>query len=136
MPDTFSKETRSQIMSKIRSNKTAAELVLKNALVGRHFRYQPKKIHGNPDFASKKKKIVIFVDGCFWHKCPKCYTAPKSNKKYWLPKIKRNVGRDKKINKLLKKEGWEVIRIWEHDVIKKKTTSKKILAKLSIKGLS
>lgn len=136
MPDKFSKKTRSQIMSKIRSNKTVAELVLKKALTGRHFIYQPKKIYGNPDFASKEKKIAIFVDGCFWHKCPKCYTAPKSNKKYWLPKIKRNVSRDKKINKLLKKERWKIIRIWEHDVIKKKTSSKKILAKLAIKGLS
>ena len=118
MPDTFSKKTRSRIMSKIGSNKTVAELILKKALSGRHFTYQPKKIYGNPDFASKKKRIAIFVDGCFWHKCPKCYTVPKSNKEYWLPKIKRNVGRDKKINKLLKKDGWKIIRIWEHEIKK------------------
>ena len=105
-------------MSKIGSNKTVAELILKKALSGRHFTYQPKKIYGNPDFASKKKRIAIFVDGCFWHKCPKCYTVPKSNKEYWLPKIKRNVGRDKKINKLLKKDGWKIIRIWEHEIKK------------------
>lgn len=116
MPDKFSKGIRSKIMSKIRSNETVAELTLKKALVGNYFRYQPKKIYGNPDFANKRKKVAIFVDGCFWHKCPKCYITPKSNKKYWLQKIKGNIARDKKINKFLKKYGWTIIRIWEHEI--------------------
>lgn len=115
MPDKFSKETRSRVMSKIRSKNTVIETILKNLLKGLHLRQYPK-IYGNPDFGSKKRKIAIFVDGCFWHKCPKCYVKPKSNKKYWLPKIEKNVERDKKINKRLKKEGWRVIRVWEHKI--------------------
>ena len=56
------------------------------------------------------------MDGCFWHRCPKCFKAPKSNKRYWNQKIKRNVERDKEQNKYLRKNGWEVIRVWEHQI--------------------
>lgn len=117
MPDKFSKEARSKIMSKIRSKNTAIELVLKKGLKGLYFRYHPKT-YGNPDFGISKRKIAIFIDGCFWHKCPKCYIEPQSNKKYWLPKIQKNAERDKKINEHLKKEGWITIRIWEHEIKK------------------
>ncbi len=112
MVDWLDKKTRSKIMSCIRSKNTKPELILKKYLKGSH----PKCIIGNPDFANKEKKIAIFVDGCFWHKCPKCYRAPKSNKRYWLPKINRNVERSKEVTRTLKKDGWKVIRIWEHDI--------------------
>jgi len=59
------------------------------------------------------------VDGCFWHKCPKCFKQPKSNKEYWVPKIQRNVQRDKEQNLYLKRNAWKVIRIWEHDIKEK-----------------
>lgn len=90
---------------------------MKKGLQGLYFRYHPK-IYGNPDFASKQKKVAIFADGCFWHKCPKCYIEPKSNKKYWLSKIQKNVERDRAINRNLRKNGWTVIRIWEHEIKK------------------
>ena len=115
MPDTVSKKKRSQIMSKIRNKETNLELNFKELMKGLKFRYQPK-VFGKPDFASKKLKIAVFVDSCFWHKCPKCYIEPKSNKKYWLPKIEKNVKRDKINNRLLKKDGWKIIRIWQHDI--------------------
>jgi len=72
------------------------------------------------------RKVCIFVDGCFWHKCPKCYKEPNSNRSYWIPKLDKNIIRDKKQNKLLKKEGWKVIRIWEHEIMSdiKKTVKK------------
>lgn len=117
MSDTFSKEKRSQIMSKVRSKETKIELQFKNLLKGLRFRYQPK-ILGKPDFALRKCNIVIFIDSCFWHKCPKHFRQPATNKKYWIPKINRNVERAKEVNKQLKKEGWKVLRFWEHEIKK------------------
>lgn len=117
MPDSVSKRKRSQIMSKVRSKETKLELQFKELIKGRRFRYQ-QKIKGNPDFASKKNKIAIFIDSCFWHKCPKHFRQPNSNKKYWIPKIKRNVERAKEVNKQLKEDGWKVIRFWEHEIKK------------------
>lgn len=115
MADRVSKEKRSEIMSKIRKTNTKPELLLKNKLKGTYFRYQPK-LPGNPDFAIKSKKIVIFIDGCFWHKCPRCFRPPKSNRKYWRPKIEGNVRRDRRISKEYRLKGWKIIRIWEHQV--------------------
>lgn len=78
------------------------------------FSYQPKNIFGKPDFADKKNKIAVFIDGCFWHGCKKHYRAPKQNGKYWREKIRRNIERDKEVSRGLKKQGWKVVRIWEH----------------------
>ncbi len=103
-------------MSKIRSKDTKLELNFKKLLVGLRFRYQPKII-GKPDFASKNLKIAIFIDSCFWHKCPKHFRQPSSNKSYWKPKINRNVKRAKEANNILRKEGWKVIRFWEHEIM-------------------
>ena len=104
-------------MFKIRSKETKLELKFKDLIKGFRFRYQPKVI-GKPDFASKKLKIVIFIDSCFWHKCPKHFRRPNSNKTYWKPKIERNVERAKEVDKQLRKEEWKVIRFWEHEIMK------------------
>jgi len=103
-------------MSHIRSKNTKPELMLKEKLKGSYLRYQPK-MFGRPDFASKKKKIAIFIDGCFWHKCPKCYKQPTTNREYWIDKVKRNTARDNKITRELETCGWTVIRFWEHEVL-------------------
>lgn len=117
--DLFSKKTRSKIMSKIKSKDTSPEKKLRKALWEKGYRYRIHyKLPGKPDIVFVSKKTAIFVDGCFWHKCPKCYIPPKSNKKYWLPKIEKNVERDKENTKRLQKEGWKVIRIWEHEINK------------------
>jgi DNA mismatch endonuclease (patch repair protein) len=115
MADWLSKETRSSIMSSIRSRNTKPELKLKKAIRGLGFSYQPKMV-GSPDFANSKKKIAIFVHGCFWHKCPKCFRQPTSRTDYWIPKIERNVQRGKINKKTLQKKGYKVITIWEHDL--------------------
>lgn len=117
MADIFTKAKRSEIMSKIKSKSTKSELFLKRLLKGTYLRFQPL-IYGNPDFGNKKRKIAIFVDGCFWHKCKKCFIPPKSNKKYWLPKLENNAKRDKIVNFTFKKIGWKVIRLWEHNLKK------------------
>ena len=98
-------------MSRIKSKNTKPELILKKTL--KNFKYHPK-VFGNPDFINYKKKTVIFIDGCFWHKCPKHFKYPKSNRKYWLPKLKRNAVRDKEIEITYKNSGWKIKRIWEH----------------------
>jgi DNA mismatch endonuclease (patch repair protein) len=116
--DVHSKTSRSYNMSRIRSSKTQPELKMKKVLRTLGFTYQPKGIYGKPDFADRNDRIAIFIDGCYWHKCPKHYTDSKSNRSYWLPKIKRNVARDKEVSRQLRSQGWIVIRIWEHSIAK------------------
>ncbi|MBI2657968.1 DNA mismatch endonuclease Vsr [Candidatus Woesearchaeota archaeon] len=119
MADTFTKEQRSSIMAKVKGKNTCPELNLKKLLSMAGIKYTTnRKLEGKPDIILKPQKVTIFIDGCFWHKCPICFRAPKSNTSYWKQKIKKNVNRDRKLNKTLKKEGWKVIRIWEHDVFK------------------
>lgn len=106
-------------MSRIRSKNTSPELSLRKALWKKGYRYRIHyKLHGKPDIVFVGKKIAVFIDGCFWHKCPKCYVEPKSNKKYWLPKLEKNVEKDRENSELLNKEGWRVIRVWEHEINK------------------
>ncbi len=86
------------------------------------------KLTGNPDILLTSTKTVVFLQGCFWHKCPKCYKEPKTRKKYWLPKIQNNVKRDRKNAKILKKEGFNVLKMWEHQV---KNELDKVITKLN-----
>lgn len=122
MVDKFPKETRSRIMSKIKGKDTKPEIKLRKSLFSDGYRYRTNKwflIEGcrfKPDMTFPSKKAVIFIDGCFWHKCPSCFKRPMSNKKYWDKKIKDNIDRDKRQNRLLRKNGWLVIRVWEHEV--------------------
>jgi len=131
MADRFSKEVRSKIMSRIRGKNTTPEILLRKALFRKGYRYSLnhrfKELNFKPDLVMVSRKVCIFIDGCFWHSCKKCYRPPKSNKKYWIPKIKRNVERDKEQNKYLKKNGWKVIRIWEHEI---KSNLNKIVDKI------
>jgi DNA mismatch endonuclease (patch repair protein) len=71
---------------------------------------------GNPDFIFRKARVVIFVDGCFWHGCPKHGRVPKSNQDFWVAKITANKQRDRFVSRTLKLQGWQVLRIWEHDL--------------------
>jgi len=71
---------------------------------------------GRPDFIFPRKKLAVFVDGCFWHACPKCGRTPKSNRQFWQNKILGNASRDKLHSAALKRMGWRVLRIWEHDL--------------------
>jgi len=118
MTDVHSKEKRSYNMSRIKGRDTKPELKLKDFFEKKGFIYQPKE-YGKPDFINYKKKIVIFIDGCFWHKCPECFKLPKINKEFWRNKINNNFRRDKEINLNYKNSGWKGIRIWEHEIKKK-----------------
>ena len=68
---------------------------------------------GKPDFTFRKEKLTLFVDGCFWHRCPKCFRNPKTNAEFWKNKIENNVKRDRRVNIELKQAGWSVVRLWE-----------------------
>ena len=115
--DTVSKEVRSRNMSAIRSKNTNPETVVRSLLfaLGYRYRLHRKDLPGKPDIILKKHNTVIFVHGCFWHQHKECKRAniPKSNKKYWIPKLERNVERDKINKRELNKLGWNVITIWE-----------------------
>jgi DNA mismatch endonuclease (patch repair protein) len=120
MADVHTREQRSYNMSRVKGKNTGLELKFRKKLFikgcrGYRLNY---KLPGNPDLVFPKKKVSVFIDGCFWHKCPKCFKSPKSNKAFWKSKIEGNVERDKKANASLKKSGWKVIRIWEHDMRK------------------
>jgi len=116
MTDVHTKKQRSYNMAMIKGTNTKPELKLRkilssNGIRGYRIYY---KLPGKPDIVFTKYKLAIFIDGCFWHKCPICFIEPENNKKFWKKKINSNVERDKKINKRLKKEGWKVLRFWEH----------------------
>lgn len=74
---------------------------------------------GRPDFVFPRQRIVMFVDGCFWHGCPTHATWPKNNAEFWRTKILGNQKRDRAVNRLLRKAGWRVVRVWEHALTKK-----------------
>ncbi|MGA7627656.1 MAG: very short patch repair endonuclease [Methanoregula sp.] len=135
MTDVLTKEQRTFNMSKIRGKNTGPEIKLRKMLWSQGIRGY--RIHyillGKPDIVFTKKKIAIFVDGCFWHKCPVCFQAPETRKEFWMKKIQSNVDRDKKINDKLQIDGWTVIRIWEHEIRKEpEIVIKKLIKKMSI----
>ena len=116
--DKITKEQRSQNMSRIKSSNTKAELLFRRYIWSQNVRgYRINtKIKGKPDLYFPRKKIAVFIDGCFWHKCPICFARPKSNNEYWDKKIENNVTRDKQVNKQLNSENISVIRFWEHEI--------------------
>lgn len=114
----ISREKRSKIMKAIKSTNTKPELTLRHELFRIGYRYRKNYGAYDIDIAFPSKKLGVFVDGCFWHSCPLHGHKPKSNLRYWNPKLKRNKDRDIKVTDLLKLEGWEVMRFWEHDVEK------------------
>lgn len=116
MTDRHTQKQRSYNMSRIKSSGTRIEEKLKPIMKVFGFTYQPKGVFGRPDFANKREKIAVFVDSCFWHRCPKHYKSPDTNKKFWREKINRNAERDKEVTKRLKHENWRVVRIWEHSL--------------------
>ena len=119
MTDIFSSEKRSWVMSRIRSKNTKIDIRMKEILeeIGFKFEMYPK-MFGNPDFVYRRKKIVIFCDGDFWHGY-KYFEKKKPSKKFWRNKIETNMKRDKRYARKLRREGWSVLRFWEHDIEKK-----------------
>lgn len=116
--DIMSKKKRSEVMSKIRSKETKCEIALRKALYSKGIRGYRKNLHilgFEVDLAFPKKKIVVFCDSDFWHGRKNKF--PKTNREYWIPKLKRNIERDKMANKILGEAGWDVIRLLEEDIL-------------------
>lgn len=104
-------------MSKNRAKNTSPELLLRNYLWGsgiKGYRLHRKDFPGSPDIAFVSRKVAIFVNGCFWHRCPSCnLPLPKSNREFWRKKFISNISRDKRKRHELTELGWQVLTIWE-----------------------
>lgn len=134
MTDTLTRKQRSYNMSRIRSSKTRPELNLRGLLEPLGFEYQPKDIFGRPDFVNREKKTAVFVDGCFWHKCPEHFVQPATRAGFWMKKIEGNVRRDAAVNKKLSEDGWKVIRVWEHDAGKGRKSTVLTMVRQAVSG--
>ena len=107
-------------LARVRQKDTAAELRLRRTLHARGLRYRlhipllekPRRV---ADIVFRRRKLAIFVDGCFWHGCPEHGTSSKSNSDFWRDKIETNKKRDLDTNKRLTEAGWRVLRVWEHE---------------------
>jgi DNA mismatch endonuclease, patch repair protein len=123
MPDVFTKAKRSEVMSRIRgrgNRETELALVIlfrKHRIAGWR---RNRPVFGKPDFIFPKLKLAVFVDGCFWHGCPKHSNMPANNRAFWQRKLTGNQARDRLVNRELRKQGWRVLRIWEHDLARKR----------------
>jgi DNA mismatch endonuclease, patch repair protein len=121
MVDIWTPEKRSAVMARIRGV-TLPEKRLRAKLVQmriKGFKISPKIEGINPDLLFFKAKVVVFVDGCFWHGCPRCYVEPKTRVEYWQSKAKKNQARDRRQERLLRKSGWKIVRLWECQIEKK-----------------
>ena len=119
MPDVLTSRQRSFNMSRIRSAGNATtELrligIMRAARVSGWRRNA--RVFGRPDFVFPIQRIALFVDGCYWHGCPRCNYRPATNRAFWIAKIAANKKRDRLVNRTLRKQGYRVIRLWEHSL--------------------
>jgi len=122
MPDVFTKAKRSAVMSRIRGHgNKETEIVLMNMLRQNGITgwRRNQKVFGKPDFLFREARLALFVDGCFWHGCPKHCKIPAGNRAFWKKKFAANKARDRRVNRVLRKNGWRVIRIWEHELARR-----------------
>lgn len=119
MPDIWTAAKRSEVMGLVRSKGNRSTELRIVAIFREHgitgWR-RNQNLPGKPDFVFRALKLCVFVDGCFWHGCPKCYRRPASNQEYWDAKILNNKKRDRDVNRELRARGWLILRIWEHQL--------------------
>ncbi|MHB8653431.1 MAG: very short patch repair endonuclease [Terriglobia bacterium] len=131
MPDVFTKAKRSQVMSRIRGRgNKETELALmrlfrRQSVTGWR-RHAP--VFGKPDFIFSKLKLAVFVDGCFWHRCPKHSNLPRNNRAFWKRKLELNVQRDRLVGRTLRARGWRVLRVWQHELARR--NEKRLLGRI------
>ena len=120
MADQLTKEQRSAQMARIRatanaSTETRVESALRREEVGGWVKH-PGDVAGRPDFYFPNFRLALFVDGCFWHACPKCGRIPKTRVGFWKAKLEANRQRDFRVTRRLRADGYHVIRVWEHEL--------------------
>ena len=129
--DTLTRQERSERMSRIRSKGMKPEIRVRKLIHGMGFRFRlhASNLPGRPDLTFPRRKKVIFVHGCFWHRHNRCKLArlPKSRQEFWFPKLQSNKARDKKIQAKLRHLGWRVLVIWECWLAEPKSVESKIL---------
>lgn len=117
MADVFTAKKRSSVMACVRSSGNKdTEFHLMSLFRAHHITGWRRNYpcFGKPDFVFPKLRIAVFVDGCFWHGCPRHYRRPKSRRSFWDAKIARNKARDREVGRKLRATGWRVVRVWEH----------------------
>lgn len=147
MSDVFGAKKRSEVMSRIRSSGNQStefalvQLMRAAGITG--WRRQVKvriqyrgsqarrsvtftQLRVKPDFIFQEVRLAVFVDGCFWHQCPLHSTLPENNREFWDTKLHGNVARDKLSTRLLRLSGWSVLRIWEHDIVDRRGTIRRL----------
>ncbi len=107
-------------MSRQATRDTAPELALRRRLHAAGYRFRVDlapipELYRKADIVFTRRRIAVFVDGCFWHCCPEHGTMPASNREWWETKLARNAERDAETNRLLTEAGWTVVRVWEHE---------------------
>ena len=116
------RSSTSRVMSANRGKDTKPEIILRKTLWAaglKGYRLHRKKVPGRPDIAFTGKHVAVFVNGCFWHRCPTCkLPLPKSHQKFWREKFERNTKRDKAKVKQLRAQGWKVVTVWECEIKK------------------
>lgn len=140
--DTLTPEERSLRMSLVRNKNSSAEMLVRNLIhsLGHRYRLHCKDLPGKPDLIFRKKRRIIFVHGCFWHrhraKTCKLARMPKSRLDFWLPKLEGNRLRDAKVKHLLIRDGWKVLTIWECEIAKRDKLTNRVQKFLSSERLS
>ena len=111
------RSTSASVSKSMRANKssgTRPELLLSRLL---RKKISKNDLPGKPDFVFARKKMVVFLHGCFWHRCPRCaFDLPKRNREFWATKFERNRTRDRLVKRELESMGWRVIEVWEHEL--------------------
>jgi DNA mismatch endonuclease, patch repair protein len=139
--DNLGEARRSEVMRGIGRQNTPPEKAVRRVLhrMGYRFRLHRKDLPGKPDVTLPKWKFVIFVHGCFWHGCPRCYTGhrvPKSNRAFWLSKVARNQARDARVTEQLRSSGWRVVTIWECETHDEAFLERKLTSRLRCRAQS
>jgi DNA mismatch endonuclease (patch repair protein) len=134
--DRIGKRKRSKLMAAIKSSGTKPERLLAAAFRAQGIRI--RLIYGREkiDIAMPNHKLAVFVDGCFWHQCPKHSHLPKGNRSYWVPKLEANKRRSKAKDMRLRRKGWSVAHIWEHSLISQRAAekqAKRLITKFKLK---
>ena len=119
MADIWTARKRGEVMGLVKSKgnkstETALARIFRAQGVTGWRRHLP--LPGTPDFCFPRARVAVFVDGCFWHGCPKCYRRPKTNKRFWDEKRERNIARDRRVSRELRARGYIVLRVFEHEL--------------------